>query len=202
MNTEIQRREWMRVAVYAALLLLIVSLPYALGWAQQGTDHVFSGFLYGIDDGNSYVAKMREGAQGHWDFSLVYTDEPHDSAPLVFLPYILPGQIVGRFVSADDPALTGVLIGVFHLMRIGFGALLIFVIYRFIAAFVEAPWMRMLALLLATLGGGLGWLLSGYDSAAGVLHPRRLHAANPARPAASGAGARGPVERPAAAPGR
>lgn len=159
MNATITRQEWRRVALFIALVLLVVSLPYALAWSQQDKAQVFSGFLFGVDDGNSYIAKMRLGAQGRWDFSLVYTSEDHDSAALVFLPYILPGQIVGRVVPADDPALTGTLIGVFHLMRIAFGALMLAVIYRFIAAFVALPWLRMLALLLATLGGGLGLLV-------------------------------------------
>jgi hypothetical protein len=155
----ITHREWMHVLVYTALLLLAVSLPYALAWAQPGADGVFSGFLFGVDDGNSYLGKMRLGAQGEWNFSLFYTAEVHDSAGLLFLPYILPGQIVGLFFDATDPALTPVLLGVFHLMRIGFGALLIIVTYRFIAAFIEQAGLRLLALVLATLGGGFGWLL-------------------------------------------
>lgn len=157
----IRQREWLRVLVFAVLVLLVVSLPYGLGWAQQGDERVFSGFLFGVDDGNSYLGKMRLGAQGRWDFHLFYTAEPHDSAPLLFLPYILPGQVAGLFMTETDPALTGVLLGIFHLMRIVFGALLIVVTYRFIATFIaEAGW-RLLALVLATLGGGFGWLLLG-----------------------------------------
>lgn len=145
--------------VYAALLLLIVSLPYALAWSQAGDEAVFSGFLFGADDGNSYLGKMRLGVQGEWNFSLFYTAEDHEGAPLLFLPYIIPGQIVGLFMDETDPALTGVLLGVFHLMRIVFGGLLILVLYRFIAAFIEDAGSRFLALVLATLAGGLGWLL-------------------------------------------
>ena len=162
----IPRREWARVIIYAALLLLVLSLPYWLAWANQGTDSVFSGFLFGVDDGNSYIAKMRLGALGRWDFSLFYTAEPHDSAGLLFLPYIVPGQLVGLFLDETDPALTGALIGTFHLMRIVFGGLLIAVMYRFIAVFVDDAGPRLLALVLATVGGGFGWLLvvAGADS--------------------------------------
>jgi hypothetical protein len=162
----ITRREWLRVLLFAALLLLVVSLPYGLAWARQGPDDVFSGFLFGADDGNSYLGKMRLGAQGSWDFYLFYTAEEHDSAGLLFLPYILPGQIVGLFMDSTDPNLTGVLLGVFHLMRIVFGALLIGTMYRFIAVFIESPGLRLLALALAAVGGGFGWLLivTGADS--------------------------------------
>src|SRR5690554_589016 len=131
MSQPISRREWLRVAVFAALVLLLVSAPYALGWGRGGGETAFSGFLFGVDDGHSYIGKMRLGAQGRWDFSLFYTAEPHEGAGLLFLPYIVPGQIVGLFMDETDPALTGTLIGVFHLMRVVFGALLIFVTYRF-----------------------------------------------------------------------
>jgi len=77
----------------------------------------------------------------------------------VFLPYIIPGQIVGHFIGDTDPALTPALIITYHLMQIVFDALLIIVIYRFAAAFLE-PRDRLLATILAALGGGLGWLLS------------------------------------------
>ena len=152
----ITRREWMYVLVYTALLLLIVSLPYTLAWARHDG---FSGFLFGVDDGNSYLGKMRLGAMGRWDFSLFYTAEAHEGAGLLFLPYILPGQIVGHWIPETDPTLAGALLGTFHLMRIVFGVLLLLVMYRFIAAFVEDAGWRLFALVLATIGGGFGWLL-------------------------------------------
>ena len=157
MKPTITRHEWVRVSIYAAVLLLVTSLPYVLGWATAGGESVFSGFLFGVDDGNSYLGKMRLGAQGAWAFSLVYTTEPHASAPLLFLPYILPGHIVGLFLEPTDPRLTPALLGTFHLLRVIFGGLLVLVLYRFIAAFMRRG--RFLALVLATLGGGFGWLL-------------------------------------------
>lgn len=156
----ISRSEWRRVAVFTALFILLTSAPYWLAWARAGAEWHFSGFLFGADDGYSYLGKMRLGARGLWDFYLFYTSEPHASAPLIFLPYILPGQIVRLFTTPDDPALAALLAGVFGLLRVIFDALLIAALYRFIAAFVELPAARFRALLLATLGGGLGWLLA------------------------------------------
>jgi hypothetical protein len=58
-----------------------------------------------------------------------------------------------------DPALTGILIGTFHLLRIICGGLLAVVSYRFAAAFIRAPGWRLFAAALMLAGGGLGWLL-------------------------------------------
>lgn len=153
------RREWRNVLLYGLLLIILTSLPYLLAWSRAGDEWVYSGSLFGREDTYSYLGKMRLGARGIFNFYLFYTPEPHNSAPLIFLPYILPGWIVGRFVSDQDPALIGILTGLFHLMRVMFNALLIGVLYRFIAAFIESPHTRLAALVLATLGGGLGWLL-------------------------------------------
>jgi len=160
----ITHREWTRVLIYALLLAALTTAPYVLGWSSQGSDKIFSGFFYGTDDGNSYLGKMRLGAQGRWDFYLFYTAEEHDSAGLLFLPYIIPGQIARLFMSYTDPRMTSTLLGIFHLMRVIFGVLLVAVIYRFIAAFLRSKRARFLALILATLGGGLGWLLIPFGS--------------------------------------
>jgi hypothetical protein len=154
----ITRREWRNVLIFAVILVVITSLPYWLAWGRASSEWSFTGFLFGTEDGASYIGKMRLGARGILDFFLFYTPDPHESAGLLFLPYILPGWIVGRFISPDDPALYGVLVGVFHLMRIGFSLLLIGVLYRFIAMFIEKPFTRMIALILGTFGGGLGFL--------------------------------------------
>lgn len=154
------RSEWRNVLLLALVVVVFTTAPYALAWSKQTSDWRFTGFLFGVEDGNSYLGKMRLGARGEWNFSLFYTPEAHDGAPLVFLPYILPGQIVGRVIPDTDPALTPALIVTFHLMRVGFDALLIVMIYRFCAAFLSEPRDRLIATILAALGGGLGWLQS------------------------------------------
>ncbi|MFN8449723.1 MAG: hypothetical protein U0521_14325 [Anaerolineae bacterium] len=144
------RSEWRNVLLLALVVVGLTTAPYVLAWSKQDDAWRFTGFLFGVEDGNSYLGKMRLGARGEWNFSLFYTPEAHDGAPLVFLPYILPGQIVGRFISDTDPALTPTLILTFHLMRIAFDALLIVVIYRFCSAFLSEPRDRLIATILAT----------------------------------------------------
>ena len=149
-----------RALIFALLLLILTTIPYLIAWVQQGEDWRFSGFLFGVEDGNSYLGKMRLGGRGVWDFYLFYTPESHDAVPLVFLPYILPGQIVGALIPETDPAHTTALILTFHVMRLLCTALLIFVLDRFIGAFIRSEKTRFMALALATIGGGLGWLIT------------------------------------------
>ncbi|HUN05963.1 MAG TPA: hypothetical protein PLQ56_05160 [Aggregatilineales bacterium] len=158
--TRITRREWLIVVLFTLVVLLLTSIPYWLAWSREGAEWSFSGFMLGVQDGASYLAKLRLGARGLWDFYLLHTPEPHAGTPLINLPYILPGQIIRLFVPLDDPRLPYVLIGVFHLLRWLCGALFIAAVYGFVARFLRRPADRVLALVLVTLGGGLGWLLA------------------------------------------
>ncbi|MBA3874603.1 MAG: hypothetical protein H0X30_36200, partial [Anaerolineae bacterium] len=160
LSTRITRREWRNVGLFALLIIVLTTLPYALAYLHQNSQWTFSGFLFGVEDGNSYVGKMRLGTRGLMDFYLFYTPEAHAAAPFVFLPYILPGWLVGRFVSDHNPMLVQALTLTYHLMQIVFNLLFIGVLYRFIAVFIKQPRTRMVALVLAILGGGLGWLLT------------------------------------------
>lgn len=139
--------------------MTMTTIPYGVGWLSQGDDWEFGGFLFGVDDGYSYLAKMRIGARGDWLFNIRYTSEPHDGA-LLFLPYILLGKLTALLVARDSPNLTTAMAITFHLARMVCGFGLILVSYRFAAVFLRSPGSRRLALVLITLGGGLGWLLS------------------------------------------
>ncbi len=155
----VTRVEWQRVAIFALIVMMMTTLPYVIGWLSAGTDWEFGGFLFGSDDGCSYLAKMRLGARGDWLFTIRYTSEPHDGA-LLFFPYILLGRLTGLFTGTNDPHLPTALAIAFHTARVISGTLLIVVTYRFVAIFLRHPGSRMLALVLIILGGGFGWLLS------------------------------------------
>ena len=152
--------EWRRVALFTLLILIVTTLPYALAWAQQGDGWRFSGFLFGVEDGNSYLGKMRLGMRGEWNFYLFYTPERHRSEALVVLPYIAAGRLAGLFVPESSPDSHAALVIAYHLMRLVCTTLLIAAMYLFIAQFLRARSRRLFALVLATLGGGFGWLLS------------------------------------------
>ena len=135
---------------WATAIMFITSLPYLYGWFLS-TDHMqFSGFILGLEDANSYLAKMRMGAEGGWLFHLAYTPEPHPGAYL-FGFHLLLGKIA-RLLSLS-PVL------VYHMTRIIFGIGLLLTLYGFMAYFLPSIPERKLAFLLAALGSGLGWLL-------------------------------------------
>ena len=150
--------EWRWILLGSAVVLLLTGIPYLLAWRVAVREGLtFSGFLIGVEDGNSYLAKMAQGARGHWLFHLAYTSEPHDGA-LLFSFYLLLGRLTAALPgSAADLPLR--MIWAFHLARLACSAVLLLVVYRFVAEFIERPAMRFLTWVLIAIGGGLGWLL-------------------------------------------
>ncbi|GAB4536872.1 MAG: hypothetical protein Kow0063_22850 [Anaerolineae bacterium] len=148
--SKIERGEWLQVLGWSAVILLVSSLPYLYGALISSADAQFGGFIIGVEDGNSYLAKMRLGATGGWQFHLFYTSEPHQGAYL-FLFHLLLGKIAA--LSGLSPVL------VYHLARIGGGFFLLVSIYRFAAFFTEMRPLRQLAFWLVGVGSGLGWLV-------------------------------------------
>ncbi|MGD8633386.1 MAG: hypothetical protein PVF85_07435, partial [Anaerolineales bacterium] len=59
--------------LFAALVAILTSIPYVLGFAAQGSDWAFTGFVFGVEDGNSYIAKMLLGSSGDWLFRSPYS---------------------------------------------------------------------------------------------------------------------------------
>ncbi len=137
----VSRREWRNVVLFALGILVLTSLPYLVGVLSQRSDLHFGGFLFGIEDGNSYLAKMREGATDGWLFHIAYTSEPQDGAVL-FTPYLAAGKLSTLFTSPSSPDFVDTMLIVFHASRLAFGFLLILVVYRFVAAFISRPSLR------------------------------------------------------------
>jgi hypothetical protein len=147
-------RRWL--AGYAILLMVLTSLPYLVGFGRAGTEWHFTGFVIGVDDGNSYLAKMLLGSQGDWLFRTPYTTMAQDGA-LVFIPFLLLGKLAG------GPALHLQLVGLFHLLRLAAIPLVVVATHRFAARFTESHAGRGWVTVVATLGGGLGWILLFFE---------------------------------------
>lgn len=130
----------------------ITSIPYILGFAVQNPNWVFTGFIFGVEDGNSYIAKMLTGAAGEWLFRTPYTSYPQNGV-FAFPFYIWLGKL------GSTPGLHEQLVVLYHLFRICAGVLAIIATFDFIALFVKGSRNRQLATALVVLGGGLGWVL-------------------------------------------
>jgi hypothetical protein len=143
-------RRW--VLFFAIVVMLITGLPYLIGYTSQAELMRFTGFVFGVEDGNSYIAKMLSGSVGAWYFRTPYTGYPQNGV-LMFLPYLLLGKL-----AAPD-GLHEQLVSLYQLFRLVSGILMMLATYDFLSLFLVNIHMRRLGLALATLGGGLGWLL-------------------------------------------
>lgn len=150
-------RVWCLAA--GAVLVLVTTMPFLLAYERQGLELRFTGSLFAVEDGNSYIAKMRRGAEGDWLFRSPYTAEEQAGVP-AFLGYLLLGKLASGSGSHEQ------LVALLHLVRILAIPFVVYATYRFVSRFVpEVRWRRW-ATLLGVAGGGLGWLvfLSGNSS--------------------------------------
>lgn len=143
-------RRWIFWA--AVVGMLITTLPYFIGFQMQGVDWQFTGFVFGVNDGNSYIAKMLAGAEGDWLFRTPYTYLAQRGI-LAYFPFIVLGKLV------SPPAQHEQFVVIYHLYRFAGGVLAILATYELISYFVFRISLRRLGTLMACFGGGLGWLL-------------------------------------------
>jgi hypothetical protein len=145
----IKSNEWRWLAGWAVIIVLLTNLPFILGALASTPANQYGGFVYGLEDGNSYLAKMQEGAAGSWLFYLAYTPEPHSGGPF-FIMYLLLGK-VARLLNLS-------LIVVLHVSRVLASIFTLGTFYAVSAFFVRSVAIRRAAFILFGLGGGLGWL--------------------------------------------
>lgn len=133
------------------LILLITSMPYMAGYFCEGESWRFTGFVIGVEDGNSYIAKMLRGANGDWLFRTPYS-AIEQKGFLAFLPYILLGKL------SVPPGQHEQLVGLYQFYRWIAGLLMILATYDFVSLFIKEKRIRLFSTALATAGGGAGWL--------------------------------------------
>ncbi len=145
----IQHREWLWAAAWSVVITLLALAPYLYGALASGPTHQFSGFTIGLEDGNSYAAKMQEGRAGYWLFYLAYTPEPH-RGELFFSYYLLLGKLAGLLNLPNVVML--------HLSKAATIPLSLLASYYFMACFTPHTRVRQIAFLILGFSGGLGWL--------------------------------------------
>jgi hypothetical protein len=149
MSTVIPGKEIRWVLLWSILIVGLTCLPYLYACLVTPDDMQFTGLLSNPIDGNSYLAKMRQGAQGKWRFHLPYTAKDHDGA-FIFTYYLFLGRL---------SALLGwPLILTYHLARVINSFILLFVAYCFLSLFNLDRRSRRATFLLIGFSSGLGWL--------------------------------------------
>ncbi len=138
---------------FALFLAVLTAVPYMIAFGLEDGNWVFTGFLYGVDDGNSYIAKMLSGASGAWTFRTPYTTYPQSGLLFLFLPYLLLGKL------AAPPEVHLQLVLLFQSFRFLAAILVVFASYDFISHFEHRIAYRRFGTVLLTTGGGLGWLI-------------------------------------------
>lgn len=149
MSRSLQEKRNLALLLGAAIIL--TTLPYLIGYALQTPDLTFSGFVMGIEDGNSYLAKMISGQTGNWLFRTPYSTFPQQGI-LSYLPYLLLGKLAG----GDDLHIQ--VVNLFQFFRIS--GLIVYGIglYLFLSQLVQKPFLRLAGVFLGIFGGGLGWI--------------------------------------------
>jgi hypothetical protein len=149
MTVSSRERRW--ALIWAVVIVGLTSLPYLLAWQLAPAGTQYTGLLVNPLDGESYYAKMQEGARGDWLFRLPFTSEPQSGA-FVYTLYLALGHLAAA-LGLPIPI-------VYHLARLGAGMLLLLAAYQFIARFFDRVSTRRAAFLLLGFSAGLGWLLA------------------------------------------
>ena len=144
-----------RVPVFALTFAGIVAaaslLPYLLAYLWTPPGHHFAGFFFIADDATTYLAKMRQGADGAWLWTDPYTSEPH-AGVFLFGFYLVLGHLAALLHLP--------LIAVYHLGQVSGAIALILAVDRLCARLVDSA-ARRVAVLLVVLGSGAGFLVQG-----------------------------------------
>jgi hypothetical protein len=140
---------WPRFAlVFAAAVAVISLLPYLLAYLWTPPGHHFAGFFFIADDATTYLAKMRQGADGSWLWNDPYTSEPHGGV-FLFSFYLLFGHLAALLHLP--------LIAAYHLARVTGAIALVLAADQLCRRLLPAE-IRRLALVLVILGSGAGFV--------------------------------------------
>jgi hypothetical protein len=134
--------------IFAAVIAALSLLPYLLAYLWTPPGHHFAGFFFIADDATTYLAKMREGADGSWLWNDPYTSEPHGGV-FLFGFYLLFGHLAGLLHVP--------MIAAYHLAGISGAIALVLAAERLCRRLLPADRVN-LGLVLVVLGSGAGFL--------------------------------------------
>jgi len=144
----VNKLNWFLLSIIL-IMVVVTSLPYIYASGFSNTELNFGGFLFNPIDGNSYLAKMRQGWEGNLRFTLPYTAEPGSGA-FLFLFYLVLGHI-SRFTGFT-------LLTTFHAVRVICLILMLLALYNFFKGLMRTERQLKIAYILSVFGSGLGWV--------------------------------------------
>ena len=155
---ELREGEIRPVLMMAAVVMAVTIIPYAAALFLGAPEQVFGGFIWGVDEGNAYMAWIRQASEGRLLLANQYTTEPQN--PHFFnLFFSFCGAISA---AADMPPII-----VFRALRVIGGIFMLGSFYWLVSLLTADRWIRRSALALCALGSGLGWLVV-YAHEAGI----------------------------------
>ncbi len=147
---DLDDREIRPVLILAAAVMAITVVPYAVALHSAGPERVFSGFIWGVDDGNVYLSWIRQASEGRLLLANQYTTDVQNPR---FMNLFL--SLAGLIAHGSNMAP----IVVFHTLRVIGGIFMLGSFYWLVSLLTSDRWVRWSALGLVSLGSGLGWLV-------------------------------------------
>lgn len=143
----------MKLFVAIGILAIVFSIiPNLVGVFRAGPDYVpLSLNALGPSDTNIYFSMMKQAAEGEVLLRNLHTSEPQFGS-LFFPLWLVLGWIAALF-SLSMPF-------VFHLARVVFGALFLFLLADTIRRSFVSHRLRVLAYALVVFGSGIGWVFA------------------------------------------
>jgi hypothetical protein len=139
---------WLLAGLLAVIAVAVTCVPYLLA-NRLAQPEIFTGFLLNPADGFSYLAKMRQGADGSLFFQLPYAPEP-GSGTLIFTYHLFLGYVSN---------LAGLsLLATYHLARMAGSILLFIMAFAFFDRVFQGRRIKWLAYVITLFGSGWGWL--------------------------------------------
>lgn len=146
-------------AIVAAAIMLLTCVPYLYGLRIASPGDYYSGLLTNPDEHNVYLAYMRQARDGALFFLDPFTSEPQSGRTIN--AFFLALGVLSRVTRLSLPV-------TYQLARVVCGWLLLMAVYWLAAQALATISGRRMALLLAGLASGLGWL---YPAQGGQPHP-------------------------------
>lgn len=145
----INRDEFFKAFVVSILVALMTLIPYGIASVQAKPEGTFSGFLINPIDGFSYLAKMRQGYEGHWSFHLPYSVEPGEGAS-IFVYFLFLGHL-SKWIGIPS-------IYLYHLVRFLGSVAMFSLTFLLLANFLKSKIHRWGAFSIILIGAGFGWM--------------------------------------------